>query len=553
MSDYTIKTEKINPTIILIFTNIIFYIYTQGLSGNFIRIDTKVLREFNNNFFTLILHRDISHLVINMITLYIFGTWAYKYYNFIQHILIYSIASIIGIIASSSSNYVSPASSPAILAFGTAIIIHILLFRRNMEKLEKGEFVGVYSVLTMIVWLINRHDIEVIAGSIIFGLLAGIITPLLILLLRYLDIKKILENIFEILKIVAILGTVWFIVSTGSIRGAFYEVVYTIGESLENEDKTFKDFQITTSNGLSNEFRFGNYSENSIELLLKDNKLRINNIPNESDFKYVWVQFQNKDTGEVIEGDIEKIKKDSYIQINLPKLSSGEYYIDLFSNNIATSTFNSFIYKKIVLLKNGGELGIKMSPVYEHNKRVFEKKRVANEDLNVSRYYSANSIEIVHLAQSITAGIERDYEKVLAIHDWVSENIYYDKDALKSGYYGRQGIAATLQSKKGVCQEYVELTTTLIRAMGIPCKLILGYALGIDSEGEWTSDNVNSFISNHAWNEVFVDNRWIILDTTWDSTNIYENGEYKKCKGIRRVYFDPTIEMFSMSHKIIDN
>jgi len=38
--------------------------------------------------------------------------------------------------------------------------------------------------------------------------------------------------------------------------------------------------------------------------------------------------------------------------------------------------------------------------------------------------------------------------------------------------------------------------------------------------------------TNHAWNEAFVDGKWIILDTTWDSFNYYENRKYIKADKI---------------------
>lgn len=90
----------------------------------------------------------------------------------------------------------------------------------------------------------------------------------------------------------------------------------------------------------------------------------------------------------------------------------------------------------------------------------------------------------------------------------------------------------------------------LLRSIGIPCIKVKGYALGISSEGKWTSSNINTSESNHTWNEAYIDNRWIIIDATWSSNNRYENGQYIKNKPDSK-YFDMSDELLAKSHLII--
>jgi len=97
-----------------------------------------------------------------------------------------------------------------------------------------------------------------------------------------------------------------------------------------------------------------------------------------------------------------------------------------------------------------------------------------------------------------------------------------------------------------VCQGYAELTNVLIRMAGIPCRVVSGYAIWVDSQS-W--ETVNHVGSNHAWNEAFVDGRWVIIDTTWDSGNKYENGKFNK-KDSKHLYFDTTLKSFSLDHEI---
>ena len=167
-------------------------------------------------------------------------------------------------------------------------------------------------------------------------------------------------------------------------------------------------------------------------------------------------------------------------------------------------------------------------------------------------YRDANPDEITSAVKSkaaeITVNIEGDYEKILAIHDWVAQNIYYDLD----DYYGRTthnkyDAATVLSTRKSVCEGYASLTAALLRAVGIPAKTVYGYALGIGS-----TKPIMEGVRNHAWTEAFADGRWVILDTTWDSYNEWENGRISVSKGLieDRPYFDPDLVDFSLDHRI---
>lgn len=64
---------------------------------------------------------------------------------------------------------------------------------------------------------------------------------------------------------------------------------------------------------------------------------------------------------------------------------------------------------------------------------------------------------------------------------------------------------------------------------------------------------MTSDYSNHAWNESYINGRWVIFDSTWDSDNKYENGKFSEGTGCTGYgYFDPTIERFSNTHFIMD-
>lgn len=150
--------------------------------------------------------------------------------------------------------------------------------------------------------------------------------------------------------------------------------------------------------------------------------------------------------------------------------------------------------------------------------------------------------EIVDLSETIVHGLSSDMEKTSAIHNWVASNIAYDIESFMDGSYVRKRGDALkiLEIKKGVCQGYAHLTAALNRAAGIPAKLITGEAI---RRGEkWTGR------TNHAWNEMLVDGKWIIQDTTWDAGYIDFRTKTFTFK-LQQKYFNPDPVIFAEDHR----
>ena len=166
--------------------------------------------------------------------------------------------------------------------------------------------------------------------------------------------------------------------------------------------------------------------------------------------------------------------------------------------------------------------------------------------------YSSIKDDVETIVSGIIEGCTTDYEKVKAISDWVENYIYYDFDYL----YGRKSstyetLVDILNNRTTVCRGYSLVFNNFCRIAGLPCNRILGYC---NQTGQWTYDLTEGgsrFTENHMWNEVYVDNRWIIVDTTWNSLNKYENGTFI-AGDERDDYFDISIEEFSNDHRITE-
>jgi hypothetical protein len=76
-----------------------------------------------------------------------------------------------------------------------------------------------------------------------------------------------------------------------------------------------------------------------------------------------------------------------------------------------------------------------------------------------------------------------------------------------------------LETPAGVCADNAILMTALLRAEGIPARMISGLALNmpLGRSGDWRHPG-----SSHAWVEFYVDGQWHFADPTWDLFN--QNG-----------------------------
>jgi hypothetical protein len=96
---------------------------------------------------------------------------------------------------------------------------------------------------------------------------------------------------------------------------------------------------------------------------------------------------------------------------------------------------------------------------------------------------------------------------------WVNDYVEYAKGDEFNKYYLQQKTAVeTLLNRKGVCDEFANLATAMLRAKNIPTKL----AMGITYDGSnW---------GNHAWLEVYNEKQkeWIPSDPTFRETGFVD-------------------------------
>ena len=174
--------------------------------------------------------------------------------------------------------------------------------------------------------------------------------------------------------------------------------------------------------------------------------------------------------------------------------------------------------------------------------------------------------DIQNEAKNIVSSATSDRQKVKAIYDWVTTNIAYNYGMLNGTVSYKTSALETYTNRNSVCSGYANLTAAMCSAVGIPCRVVTGFATGVEADSTvgdvWSlydaylkNGDLKTFMQrmtpyeNHAWNEAYVDGEWIILDTTWGSNNDYYPDKNYTIKGTPTdEYFDPDLEWFSESH-----
>jgi len=102
------------------------------------------------------------------------------------------------------------------------------------------------------------------------------------------------------------------------------------------------------------------------------------------------------------------------------------------------------------------------------------------------------------------------YTKVTKVHQYITTNYKYDYDLyekIKQGKitFNNPDLEKMKNEKIGICYDLSALNAAILRAMGVPTKVVVGDAI--------TSSKSKAY---HSWNSVYVNKQWKLIDTTWD-------------------------------------
>lgn len=143
------------------------------------------------------------------------------------------------------------------------------------------------------------------------------------------------------------------------------------------------------------------------------------------------------------------------------------------------------------------------------------------------------------IINTITTADMTDFQKELAIHDYVVVHTKYDSITHNSGYkkFGDRVWSSwsVIMKNVGVCQGYAQGFKALMDYAGIECITIGGTA----------GDVYNSEGGGHAWNIVKIDGTYYHVDTTWDDPGNFEH----RANNLHHTYFNMTPSEMLIDHK----
>jgi len=177
------RRGTLTPTTFLVAANILVYVYTSVVGGNFIQTNYNVILQFgqsninvlNGAYWQLLtsifVHVDISHIALNMLFLIIFGLRAEELFTTEEYFSVYILSGLSGSILTlflMSPNTVSAGASGAIFGMYGAGIIY-------MRKTFGQSIIGALMYAFMLLILSTGAGVNIIAhfGGLAAGLIIG--------------------------------------------------------------------------------------------------------------------------------------------------------------------------------------------------------------------------------------------------------------------------------------------------------------------------------------------------------------------------------------------
>jgi len=114
-------------------------------------------------------------------------------------------------------------------------------------------------------------------------------------------------------------------------------------------------------------------------------------------------------------------------------------------------------------------------------------------------------------ARRVTGSPDSPYTAVLALESWFRQRGGFVYDEQPPSADGRPLVAFVTRTKAGYCQHYAGAMTVMLRLLGIPARVAVGFTSGKREDGKWVVTDHEA----HAWVEVwFAGQGWVPFDPT---------------------------------------
>jgi hypothetical protein len=149
---------------------------------------------------------------------------------------------------------------------------------------------------------------------------------------------------------------------------------------------------------------------------------------------------------------------------------------------------------------------------YKTNKMDSRVRNVGKDLMDKIFIDPENTLQLV--VAKLVAGLSDQFLKAKVLHDWICDNISYDVETAFERANRRQDYVSVLKNKKAVCVGYTNLYNQMCRLASIESIGIDGYSKGFGYKGYIGSN------PDHDWNAVKLNNKWYLVDVTWDAGHV---------------------------------
>ena len=193
-----------------------------------------------------------------------------------------------------------------------------------------------------------------------------------------------------------------------------------------------------------------------------------------------------------------------------------------FNDYLSNSKIYNYICKDIIVPIANSKVARQIPNIINDSMKIEVKEASRNiAGIDTVVYYNGVTLEegvrsndtIDNFARKLVSKAKNYDEKAKILYEWIGRNIEYDdekaKRILNNDFKVKSGAIVAFNERKGICFDYSCLYIAMCRAVGLDVRLITGEGF-----------NGISWVS-HAWNQVYVNNQWINVDTTF-----YKGGNY---------------------------
>jgi hypothetical protein len=163
------------------------------------------------------------------------------------------------------------------------------------------------------------------------------------------------------------------------------------------------------------------------------------------------------------------------------------------------------------VIRENGKIIVTVSPVNTPEGAVFPYKGQDKAILDATkptRFLQSDRQEIINLARHAVGKTRDAAEAAKKIEAFVAG--YIENRNFSVGYASAAEVA---KSRQGDCSEFAVLTAAMCRAVGIPAEVVMGIAYVENFTG-----GMEECFGGHAWNQIYIKDKWIGLDAAFKST-----------------------------------